>query len=297
MAEVARLRALESPIAHGFAEFPACVIDLARGDVASARKRLDRMAGVASLGITQLTIGVLWARARAQYLDGEVDLALASLAEAEGVTGELFEPTRPDRLALCARCAAALGDDERLDRVRHEVVTLLALGGETGIAAVAALTDALISVRAGRFEQAAGSFEEAAKRWEEGRRFVPAADTWCDVADAAARSPDAQRSRAAIERALTIAEPRGLTPVIERVGSIEQAALRGQHSILDALSPREQQIAKLVAVGKTNREIGEALFISEHTVRNQLVSVFDKLGVSRRTELTRLLASSDVPLE
>ena len=49
---------------------------------------------------------------------------------------------------------------------------------------------------------------------------------------------------------------------------------------------------ELVAAGKTNREVGALLFLSEHTVRNQLVRVFDKLGVSRRTELARLMVGA-----
>jgi DNA-binding CsgD family transcriptional regulator len=62
-------------------------------------------------------------------------------------------------------------------------------------------------------------------------------------------------------------------------------------AVFERLSPREREIVALVAAGKTNREIGETLFISEHTVRNQLVTVFDKLGVTRRTELARLVAT------
>jgi DNA-binding CsgD family transcriptional regulator len=58
---------------------------------------------------------------------------------------------------------------------------------------------------------------------------------------------------------------------------------------LDVLSERQREIAELVAAGRTNREIGEALFISEHTVRNQLVDVFAKLAISRRSEIARLI--------
>ncbi len=50
------------------------------------------------------------------------------------------------------------------------------------------------------------------------------------------------------------------------------------------LSEQEQAILRLIAEGKTNREIGEALFLSENTVRNYVSRLLEKLGLSRRTE-------------
>lgn len=50
-----------------------------------------------------------------------------------------------------------------------------------------------------------------------------------------------------------------------------------------ALSPREQEILRLVARGLTNAEIGRSLFISEATVKTYLLRAFGKLGVSDRT--------------
>jgi len=51
------------------------------------------------------------------------------------------------------------------------------------------------------------------------------------------------------------------------------------------LTKREKDVARLVADGLTNREIAKDLGLSEHTVRNYLLRVFDKLGVSTRVEL------------
>lgn len=53
----------------------------------------------------------------------------------------------------------------------------------------------------------------------------------------------------------------------------------------DMLSKRETEVVQLVAEGLTNREISTELKLSEHTVRNYLFRVFDKLGVSTRVEL------------
>lgn len=51
------------------------------------------------------------------------------------------------------------------------------------------------------------------------------------------------------------------------------------------LGPREQEIIGLVAEGKNNREIADALFLSEGTVRNYLSALLDKLELRNRTEL------------
>ena len=51
------------------------------------------------------------------------------------------------------------------------------------------------------------------------------------------------------------------------------------------LTKRENEIAQLVAQGLTNREIAKRLYLSEHTVKNYLFRIFDKLKVSNRVEL------------
>ncbi|WP_353827979.1 response regulator [Agromyces sp. SYSU T0242] len=49
------------------------------------------------------------------------------------------------------------------------------------------------------------------------------------------------------------------------------------------LTVREAEVLNLVAAGRTNREIGQALFLSEATVKSHLVHIFTKLGVGSRT--------------
>jgi two-component system nitrate/nitrite response regulator NarL len=51
------------------------------------------------------------------------------------------------------------------------------------------------------------------------------------------------------------------------------------------LSKREEEIARLVAEGLSNRQISQRLDLSEHTIKNYLFRVFEKLGVSTRVEL------------
>jgi DNA-binding NarL/FixJ family response regulator len=54
---------------------------------------------------------------------------------------------------------------------------------------------------------------------------------------------------------------------------------------LNLLSKREENVVRLVSEGLTNRQISSDLGLSEHTVRNYLFRIFDKLGVSTRVEL------------
>jgi DNA-binding NarL/FixJ family response regulator len=49
------------------------------------------------------------------------------------------------------------------------------------------------------------------------------------------------------------------------------------------LSPREVEVLRLASIGKTNAQIGDALFISEATVKTHLLRAFGKLGVPNRT--------------
>jgi len=57
------------------------------------------------------------------------------------------------------------------------------------------------------------------------------------------------------------------------------------HKGVELLSARERQVIQHVAGGMSNREIAAALDLSPHTVKNYLFRIFDKLGVSSRTEL------------
>jgi DNA-binding CsgD family transcriptional regulator len=53
---------------------------------------------------------------------------------------------------------------------------------------------------------------------------------------------------------------------------------------VDLFTPRERDVLRLVALGRTNREVGEELYISEKTVSVHLSRIMAKLGASRRAE-------------
>lgn len=87
------------------------------------------------------------------------------------------------------------------------------------------------------------------------------------------------------------APPGELVAAIRAAAAGESALAPAVASRLDAsqrspdqrLTVRESEVLALVAGGSTNREIGQALFLSEATVKSHLVHIFTKLGVGSRT--------------
>jgi DNA-binding NarL/FixJ family response regulator len=64
-------------------------------------------------------------------------------------------------------------------------------------------------------------------------------------------------------------------------------AAAGETPPEDPLTPREQQIVKLIAESHTNKQIAEVLTISEKTVETHRANILEKLGMRDRVELTR----------
>jgi DNA-binding NarL/FixJ family response regulator len=69
----------------------------------------------------------------------------------------------------------------------------------------------------------------------------------------------------------------------ERVGLDDVVRATRSRTSKD-LSPREQEVLALLALGRTNAEIGEQLFLSVDTVKTYVRRVFAKLGVNNRTQ-------------
>jgi DNA-binding NarL/FixJ family response regulator len=66
-----------------------------------------------------------------------------------------------------------------------------------------------------------------------------------------------------------------------------ERARRGEAGRADPLTPREQEIVKLIAEAYSNDQIAEVLFISKKTVERHRANILDKLGMRDRVELTR----------
>ncbi|MFL6043417.1 MAG: ATP-binding protein [Gaiellales bacterium] len=93
---------------------------------------------------------------------------------------------------------------------------------------------------------------------------------------------DGGRAKALLGEAATLAGRIGMPALLGRIQALgAPAPVSGPP---DGLSPREVQILALIARGLSNREIGRALSISEHTAANHIRSILRKTGCSNRTE-------------
>ena len=77
----------------------------------------------------------------------------------------------------------------------------------------------------------------------------------------------------------SLMDPRAVATVVERISNSSKFDPE-----LSALSPQEQRLLDLIAQGFTNRQIAEAMFLSEHTVKNYMTSLLRKLKMNSRTE-------------
>jgi len=75
---------------------------------------------------------------------------------------------------------------------------------------------------------------------------------------------------------------------LARRNGATQHSRRGRRGYGDELSPREHDVARLLATGRTNREIAEVLFLSRRTVEQHVANVLHKLGVGSRRDLLDL---------
>ncbi|WP_073261221.1 helix-turn-helix transcriptional regulator [Cryptosporangium aurantiacum] len=115
--------------------------------------------------------------------------------------------------------------------------------------------------------------------------------------EALRRTRQKARSRGPLLAAHRMFSSLGAAPWTQRC--LAELAASGHHPPrarraggLDRLSPQELQVARMVAAGLTNTEVGSALFVSPKTVEAHLTSIYRKLRVPSRTGLTRLVTES-----
>jgi two-component system response regulator DevR len=91
-----------------------------------------------------------------------------------------------------------------------------------------------------------------------------------------------------VGRGGSLLDPAVAQKVLDRVR--HSAAVSPRDDKLGALSDQERKILPLIADGKTNREIAEALYLSEHTVKAYVSDLLSKLALRRRSEAAAFFA-------
>jgi LuxR family transcriptional regulator, maltose regulon positive regulatory protein len=88
-----------------------------------------------------------------------------------------------------------------------------------------------------------------------------------------------------LARVLELLSPRALSPAS---GASPKASGPGpSHALVEALTQREIEILRLIAQGMSNKQIAQALFISDKTVENHTTNIYQKLDVNSRTQAAR----------
>jgi len=116
-----------------------------------------------------------------------------------------------------------------------------------------------------------------------------ASEAWLRAAQALVAAGERGRARKAATRAVKLADALGLRPVLVAASNLAEGSDRRRRSAvtLDSgatLTNRELEVLRLIAGGRTNREIAAALVIGEKTAATHVSNVLSKLGATRRTE-------------
>jgi len=220
---------------------------------------------------------------------GKTAAALTSLRLAvDGEPGPT--PRRARLLAALVDAAVAAGD---LDTARGASAELDAFADAVATPAF----DATASASAGHVLLASGDVVGAIERlrhacaiWNELRLPYEAALARTRYGLAVRAAGDEDGARLELRASLAAFERLGAAPDAARTAAL----LPGMAELPGGLTRREAEVLRLVASGKSNRDIAAELVISEHTVARHLQNMFAKLGVSSRSAATAFAFEHDL---
>ena len=232
-----------------------------------------------------------YGRAHRLGRDPQPGLALLRLtqgrvpAAAAAVRAALLAETG-DRLVRARLCAAqveialAAGDPATARAAAAELAETAAAFSSPGLAADAARATGAVLLAEGDAARALAGLRDACRRCVELGAPYECARARLLLADAYAALGDAEAAARELDAAdATFAE---LGAVTDRAAA---AARRGA-ATPGGLTDRESEVLACLAAGRSNREIGTTLVISEKTVARHLSNIFAKLGVTSRTAAT-----------
>ena len=294
-AEEARRLASElgQPIWIATAETGIAMIEAIRGDPAEAKRATARAEQIA------LPLGARHLVALAQSGPILAALAQGRHAEAFQLAERLFDPRDPAHhlhfacmaIGDLAEAAAHAG---RSQEARERLAQVEAMVGDAPAEWIAINLRHARAVLADDVRDAAARFEEALAadldRWPFWRgRLVLAHGRWLR------RHRRVMDSRAQLREARDIFDALGASSWGDQARSELRASgersRRRDLAARDDLTAQELQIAQLAAMGLSNREIGQRLYLSHRTISTHLYRVFPKLGITSRGELSAALAS------
>jgi DNA-binding CsgD family transcriptional regulator len=149
-------------------------------------------------------------------------------------------------------------------------------------AAAAATAEGSLALAEGEVPAAVNALRRATATWQELKLPYETARARSILGWALLAGGDEEGGRRELRGALAAFEKLGAARDVAEV----RATLDGPRALPAGLTAREAEVLRLVAAGKTNRDIAIELVISEHTVARHLQNMFAKLGVSSRAAAT-----------
>ena len=104
---------------------------------------------------------------------------------------------------------------------------------------------------------------------------------------------DRAQALALLEESLAISTELGMPPLMARLSALQEKASSipdKAPAYPDGLTQREVEVLRLIASGKTDREIAEKLIISVNTVGNHVRNILNKTNTANRTEAATFAA-------
>jgi DNA-binding NarL/FixJ family response regulator len=224
--------------------------------------------------------------------DPQPGLALlrASLGRASGALAELRHalasettPVRRARL-LCAvaEVGAAVRDVDSATAAADELEAIAQSAAVDSIRTLASLARGMCRDAAKDAVGACADLAAAAEGFDALSLPYEAARARIAYGKALLNAGEREAGEAMLRTAASTMERLGARRDLDEI----EAAAAGSATLPAGLTPREAEVLRLVAAGKTNRDIAVELVISEHTVGRHLQNMFAKLGVSSRSAAT-----------
>lgn len=271
----------------------ASIVENLVGDRDSSRRLLDEaQATAAGLAYLPGTIAVFQARSLNGFIDADLDAVRSAASEGARLSGESGNTYAHEMMLLNLGTAELLAGD--LEKAKPLLAGSMRLAGQIDDrVAQFHLLDALgcHAALAGQYRLAARLLGAAqAGRTEAGADVLPFFAPLLDRArDLAVAAIGKVRFETEFEAGRSLSRDRAVGLALGEPGQADVAAARDP--IAGLLAKREADVARLVAQGLTNKQIGARLFISERTVDSHVRSILNKLGVSSRAQIAAWLAS------
>jgi DNA-binding CsgD family transcriptional regulator len=208
----------------------------------------------------------------------------AAAASIRSVLLDAHAPTARARLLPASVEILLAGGD--LEGARAAANELARIAGSFGTALLSAASDhaaGAVLLAEGNVGAASTSLRQAWDTWRDLEMPYEEAQTCLLLAAICERRGDQDGRRLELEHARRLFKQLNAELCLARLAELVNGAT---HQAVGSLSRREVQVLRLLAAGKSNREIGAELFISEKTVARHVSNIFDKLGVSSRTGAT-----------